>query len=223
MELWEKLKRGEQGFIVCIGDSITEQNYHANGKLNYVGQLNEMLLNVFGRQQLLLNAGVSDDTTWGVLNRLNRDVLRFQPDLITLMIGMNDSMRGIEQLPEFKNNLLAIIAQARAVGSELILLTPNTINLRISENAIRDSYPHYIHAIREIATSEQIPLCDVYEAFEERIHKDPNSKWTLMNDCIHPNEYGHDFIAQALFRFFGFIDSRNANTATDVKESKNGK
>jgi lysophospholipase L1-like esterase len=203
---WEKLLNREKGFIVCIGDSITEQNYHAHGKLNYVGQLNERLLNKFGRKHLLLNAGVSDDTTWGIIERLSRDALRFQPSLVTLMIGMNDSTKGMERLQEFKNNLTSIVRQVRVTGIEMILITPNPINLHLPENAIRLCYPHYVDAIREIAASEQIPLCDVYQAWEELALKESDNQWSTMNDSIHPNEYGHDFIAQVLFRFLGISD-----------------
>lgn len=203
---WVKLLNREKGFIVCIGDSITEQNYHAHGKLNYVGQLNERLLNKFGRKHLLLNSGVSDDTTWGIIERLSRDALRFQPSLITLMISMNDSTKGMERLEEFKNNLISIVRQVRATGIEMILITPNPINPHLPENAIRLCYPHYVDAIREIAATERIPLCDVYRAWEELVLQESDNQWSTMNDSIHPNEYGHDFIAQVLFRFLGISD-----------------
>ncbi len=199
--LSELLGGADQAFIVCLGDSITEQNEHTHGKLNYVGQLQEKLLKRFGRRQLVLNAGVSDDTTREILERLDRDALRFQPHVVALMIGMNDSLRGAGEVQQFKSNLSSIAEKVGSAGSKLILLTPNTINASLEENFIRDSYPLYIQAMRELSGAEQVPLCDVYQAFEERREKEPNSQWTLMNDCIHPNEYGHDLMAETLFRF----------------------
>lgn len=60
----KKLEGGERAFVVCIGDSITEQNYHLHGKL-YVGQLTGRLMELYSRSSLELNAGISGDTTTG--------------------------------------------------------------------------------------------------------------------------------------------------------------
>ncbi|MFC5403393.1 SGNH/GDSL hydrolase family protein [Cohnella soli] len=199
--LSDMLGSADKAFIVCMGDSITEQNEHTHGKLNYAGQFQEKLLKKFGRRQLVLNAGVSDDTTRGILERLDRDALRFRPNVVTLMIGMNDSLWGAGEVQQFKANLISIAEKVRSAGSTLILLTPNTIDIRLEENHIRNSYPLYIQAMREFSITEQVPLCDVYRAFGDRSEKEPNSRGTLMNDCIHPNEYGHDLMAETLFRF----------------------
>lgn len=200
----EKIKRGEKAFIVCLGDSITEQNYHLHEHLNYVGLLSEKLINKFGRNHLLLNAGVSGDTTWGIVERLERDALRFKPDLVTLMIGMNDSTRGAEMLPEFRSNLEAIIDRTRNIGSEIVLITQNTISYELTDNVNRrKDYPAYVKTVLETAESRQVPVCDLYQAWTDEITANPNSQWTLMNDGIHPNEYGHRFMADGLFRFMG--------------------
>ena len=53
----EKLDRGEHVLIVCMGDSITEQNYHLRGRLNYVGRLAETLMEKYGRKSLVLTRG----------------------------------------------------------------------------------------------------------------------------------------------------------------------
>ncbi|MDF2671092.1 MAG: lipase/acylhydrolase, partial [Paenibacillus sp.] len=104
-----KLRKGEKVLIVCTGDSITEQNYHLHGQLNYVGQLSEKLINTFGRKSFVFNTGLSGESTWGAIPRLQQDVLRFQPDLVTFMYGINDSKMGTDGILEFKNNLTYVI------------------------------------------------------------------------------------------------------------------
>ncbi len=201
----EKLSKGKHAFIVCIGDSITEQNIHLQGKLNYVGQFTERLMELYKRNSIVLNAGISGDTTWGVLNRLERDVLSFKPDLVTVMLGINDCHKGLEFLPEFKDNLRSIVSQIMHSGSEVLLLTQNMLDYNIIESSVtaRVSYPDYIIAIREVAEATQTPLCDIYQKWGEYIKGDSNNHLMLMDDSIHPNERGHIFMANAIYDYLG--------------------
>ena len=201
----EKLSRGEHTFIICIGDSITEQNFHLQGKLNYVGQFTEKLMELYNRKSLILNAGKSGDTTWGVLGRLGRDVLNFQPDLVIVMLGINDSERGPEQLAEFKSNLVEIIRRITDSGSEVLLLTQNMLDYHIIESALiaRTSYPSYIAAIREVAEDGKISLCDIYREWEKHCKENTNTHLMLMDDSIHPNPRGHTLMAKVLFNYLG--------------------
>ncbi|MBP1995150.1 SGNH/GDSL hydrolase family protein [Paenibacillus eucommiae] len=201
----EKLANGEHALTVCIGDSITEQNYHLHGRLNYVGQLTERLMEVYYRKSRVINAGTSSDTTWGVLERLERDALRFQPDLVIVMLGINDSMQGEERIPEFKSNLESIIRNIKESGSDVLLLTQNMLDFNINEAAVvmRASYPVYIHALREVAAAEEAPLCDIYQKWGEYVGGNSNMHLMLMNDSIHPNERGHALMVQAVYDYLG--------------------
>ncbi|WP_135556256.1 SGNH/GDSL hydrolase family protein [Paenibacillus cymbidii] len=201
----DKLKNGERAFIVCIGDSITEQNYHLRGKLNYVGQFAEKLIDTYGRKFMLLNAGVSGDTTWGVLDRLERDALRFRPDLVTVMLGMNDSTRGEAQVAAYRRNLEEIVGRIKAAGGEALLLTQNPLDFNVHEGAVasRASYPLYAQACREAAMATGTPLCDIYERWNEETGGATNQHLMLMDDSIHPGERGHTLMAGVLIEFLG--------------------
>lgn len=201
----EKLSKGEHAFIVCIGDSITEQNIHLNGKLNYVGQLTERLMDRYNRKSLVLNAGISGDTTWGVLERLERDVLNFKPDLVTVMLGINDCRKGLEFLSEFKSNLQTIINRIRESGGEVLLCTQNMLDYQMIEPNItsRIHYPAYIAAIREVAEADRVALCDIYQKWGEHTKGAMNAHLKMLNDSAHPNECGHTFIAKVLFDYLG--------------------
>ena len=204
LETIERLRRGEKSLIVCIGDSITEQNYHIHGYLNYVGLFSEKLINTFGRKQFVFNTGMSGGTTTSVLARLEQDALRFKPDLITVMLGINDAKGGEENVPQFNRQMLAIIEAIRNNRSEMLLLTQNYVDFE-SESAadVRRSYPHYVKAIRAIAASHQVPLCDIHRKWKDSIENNYSLHLKLMNDGLHPNEHGHQFIADTLFEYLG--------------------
>ena len=199
----QKLKNAERAFIVCIGDSITEQNFHLHGKLNYVGQLAERLMELSLRKSRVFNAGSSGDTSWGVSERLERDALRFNPDLVIVMLGINDSQRGLEQIPEFKRNMKSIISRITESGSEVLLLSQNMLDYNLIEPSvvIRATYPEYIAALREVAETTQTPLCDLYQRWGEYVGGNTNTHIMLMNDSIHPNDRGHALMTKVLFNY----------------------
>lgn len=74
--VFEQLPKSK-GAIVFIGDSITDGN-----------EWSEYFPN-----ELILNRGISGDTTNGVLERL-QDVIDLRPSKIFLMVGVNDLYKG---------------------------------------------------------------------------------------------------------------------------------
>ena len=90
-----KLDRKEQVTIVALGDSNTELTWHTAGRLNWTGLLQEALFEKHGGNRvMLINAGRCGDTAVGALQRLDRDVLRFHPDLVIIAFSMNDAGQG---------------------------------------------------------------------------------------------------------------------------------
>ena len=198
LKVFEKLKNGKKAVIVCAGDSITQQNYHLNGYLNYVGHLGER----FGCARII-NAGVSGDDTNGLLMRFDDDVRRFNPDFVTVMFGINDSKLGIGNLPVFENNLMKIIQLVQKINAELLFLTQNPImhNVNDKDVIIRSSYPEYVKRIRSVTNRCKVPLCDINKEWEVCVTENPQKGWPMMSDPLHPNEYGHKFMAQVLFQY----------------------
>ena len=70
----------------------------------------------------MINAGTSGHTTANALSRIERDVLSKQPDLVTVMFGLNDVARlSIDQYGE---NLGLIADRIREAGSGVLFCTP---------------------------------------------------------------------------------------------------
>lgn len=198
----DNIRNGQKSLIVCMGDSITEQNYHCHHHLNYVGRLAEHLIQTFGRTSFVFNTGVSGERTDGALRRLHQDALRFKPDLVTLMYGINDSKFGTDTLPEFRSNLEKLIEQVRETDTELLLLTQNDLIYDGTEPAnLRVGYSHFVSVIREVADALQVPLCDIYAKWTDKTRADADAASRMMDDALHPNEHGHAFMAQVLLDY----------------------
>lgn len=82
-------KRSDAVVVVCAGDSLT----HGNVSVNYVDILLERFVQ---RGYQFFNAGINSDLTYTLLDRLN-DVVKLQPDVVTLLIGTNDVQASLSE------------------------------------------------------------------------------------------------------------------------------
>jgi acyl-CoA thioesterase-1 len=81
------------GTILAIGDSLTE-GLGVEEEFAYPAQLQQKLIDS-GYDYRVINAGVSGETSSGALSRI-KWALTLQPDIVILVTGANDGLRGIE-------------------------------------------------------------------------------------------------------------------------------
>ena len=79
----------------------------------------------------MINAGISGNNTLQGLERLDRDVLRLSPDLVTVCFGLNDCCNGESFIDAYSRNLGEIFDRCLACGADVIFLTPNRMNTRV--------------------------------------------------------------------------------------------
>lgn len=191
----KKLLAGEPLRVVCFGDSVTGVYYHTGSRRAYTDMLGIALRQAVPAAQVeLFNAGISGHTTVNALARLDRDVLAHQPDLVTVMFGLNDMTRV--PLDEYRANLGQIVARCRAAGSEVVLATPN--NVVTTGDRPTEKLIQYCDAVRDVGRELNVPVCDVYRELEAARAHDAFDWRLLMSDAIHPNMDGHKRMAAAL-------------------------
>jgi len=81
------------GTILAIGDSLTE-GQGVEEEFAYPAQLQQKLIDS-GYDYRVINAGVSGETSSGALSRI-KWALSLKPDIVILVTGANDGLRGIE-------------------------------------------------------------------------------------------------------------------------------
>ena len=109
-----KLSNSEHVTIVALGDSITAETFHTRGHMNWVSLLPEAIFERYGSGVCtLINSGRCGSTCEEALTRLDRDVLRFDPDLVIISFGKNDASRGESYLEEFRAHALTCTARIR--------------------------------------------------------------------------------------------------------------
>lgn len=98
--------------IVAFGDSLTA-GYGLESSQSLPTLLEETLQKA-GHHAIVINAGISGDTTAGGKARVQK-VLEFKPDIVILALGANDMLRGINPKTTH-SNLDYIIRNLRQSG-----------------------------------------------------------------------------------------------------------
>ena len=163
----------------------------------------------------IVNAGISGDSAIGGYKRLQKDVLKFNPDLVVVSFGLNDSCRQSEDsLEKYKEALKNIFRDIKESGSEAIFMTANMMNTYVShklkepifikiakmcmecENSGR--LKMFFDAGCNVAKEMGIPVCDVYSKWRRMKERGVDVTTLLANDINHPNEEMHKLFAFSL-------------------------
>jgi len=129
--------------------------------------------------------------------RFEQDVLTLRPDVIFIDYALNDRRVGLEKAYEAWNQM---VKQAVNKGIKVILLTPSpdiSVNYMDPENELKK----HTEQIRKMSEENQVGLVDVYKAFEF-LYPDKEKLGAYMAQVNHPNEPGHELIADEIMKWF---------------------
>lgn len=180
-------KAGKKNIVLFLGDSLTAG--FGVAKQEAYPSLIEQHWRDKGKPWRAQNAGVSGDTSAGVLRRLNW-VLTPRTHSVFLCIGANDGLRGLS-VDAMKRNLDKIITKIKQRGIKVILagmIMPNNYGPAYTKS-FKATYP-------ALAKKHKLP-------FMPFLLKDVATvKTRNIADGIHPNPEGHRILANNVLAFF---------------------
>jgi lysophospholipase L1-like esterase len=192
--------------VVFQGDSITDagrdkRNYHhmGNGYPKYAAQL--MQENHPEIEFEFINQGISGNRTCQLFDRLYPDALAFEPDIISILIGINDvwhrhgSVHIATTDLQIETNYRAILERLKKeTKAKIVILCPFLLDDEAKESW-RDEVDRVIAIVRKLADE----FADVYIPldllFEEALKTQPEPKY-YSADGVHPNDNGRAFIGK---------------------------
>lgn len=210
--------------IVFIGDSITQGCFEFylddeqrtetvfDEAYSYHSQLKDIFRLLFPNVPInMVNAGISGSSATWSSGRIERDVLRFSPDLTVVSFGLNDAVKGLENIEEYKNSLKTIFTKLKQSGCEIVFLTENMMNTEcschIQDEILREQAKKYMEiqingvldayfdAGIEIASEYDIPVCDVYSKWKLLYNSGVDITNLLSNYMNHPVRSMHQLTA----------------------------
>ena len=135
---------------------------------------------------VVINGGVSGDTSAGALSRLPALLDEHQPQLALVSLGGNDMLRKVPPAQTVAN-LGSMLDLVRARGAKTVLLA--TPKPSIAGAVFNNLSPAEFYA--DVAKDKKVPL--IADALPEVL-----SDTALKSDQLHPNAAGHALLAEKI-------------------------
>lgn len=190
--------------ILFQGDSVTDCDRSRNDDsyigFGYPSYIKEALSD---SGCTLVNRAVSGERVSDVLARIEKDIFDVNPDVFSILIGVNDTWRrydeanmprSAEEFEEIYRDLLTRV-KMRFPEIPIIIMAPFVLEVPDKKHWIPEDLCFKQNAVRKLAKE----FADIYIPLDE-IMKDEFYRhediYYLSADGVHPNENGHRKIAE---------------------------
>lgn len=187
----------KEGLILFQGDSVTDGNRGRTEDPNHIHGHGYVYLiaSYFGGQFpdqnfTFVNRGVSGNTLIELDERWDRDTLALAPDVLSIMVGVNDLGRGMSP-EEYEKRYDALLARTQKAlpNVRFILMEPLW---RDGKSEARRRYQEIVRRLAEKYQAVFVPLQDSFNALYDAA---PNPKYWVW-DSVHPTTAGHWVVFQ---------------------------
>jgi acyl-CoA thioesterase-1 len=168
--------------MMIVGDSLSDA-YSIPRESGWVHLLSERL----NGEHEVINASISGETTAGAVTRVDELLQRHDPDVMLIILGGNDGLRGLSPA-QTEDNLAALIEKGKASGARVALM-----QIRLPPNL----GPVYIERFEAVYPK----LAEEYDVelipfFLDDIFDRPGM---LMDDGIHPTAEAQPRMLEAVW------------------------
>ncbi len=211
----DKIQIKKDSKILFIGDSITDPKFNfrmmkdIKGRNIYALQLKK-IFKKYSKDIKVEIKGIASNRTYHVYDRLTKDCINLKPDVIIMLIGVNDAWENY--VPEDYPPLVRPIEpHIREVYRRLKAELPDTQVLGIMPfmtDAVEAKLPfhqkvdEYGDIIKNIALEHGALVLNMQEVFYEAQKK--YAPKDLAIDGIHPTNLGHKVMADAIEKMIDF-------------------
>jgi lysophospholipase L1-like esterase len=195
--------------ILFQGDSITDagrdkRNYHDLGA-GYPKFAAQHIREAFPETDFeFINFGISGNRTCQLFDRLYKDGIEFQPDIISILIGVNDiwHREGSERIAttdqQIETNYRAILTRLKEqTNAKILILTPYLLDCDNKE-WIREGLKTVLPIIEKLADEFADAYVPLHTLFDEAMKTQPEPQF-YSGDGVHPNANGAEFIGKHYF------------------------
>lgn len=181
--------------IVFLGDSVTKATDY--GGVTSVDCFAFKVGTLAGYAPTdIINAGVSSDTSAGMLARITTDVLDKAPAVCVVMALVNDAVQDVP-IADYKETLRAIASRLIVCGIKVVFLSPP---LDRGTQAFQDKCRAYLEALEAVSMEFSTPYIDCYREYAFMYLYGVNEFYACYVDNIHQTKVGHDKVTSILTR-----------------------
>ena len=184
--------------ILFQGDSITDGNRGRSLDPNHIlGHGYAFIIAarhgaVFPERKLdFFNRGVSGNTVLDLEKRWTKDTLALKPDLLSVMIGVNDNGKGVA-LETYETTYDKILTEARAQNPKLKLVLMEPF-VRHPGKPVPEGIVARQAIVAKLAQKHGAALVKLQKLFDDAAIKTADDYWVW--DSVHPTYRGHQLMA----------------------------
>lgn len=207
------LKKGNK--VVIIGDSITDVKFNRKKRFSIKGnnvyalQLKKIIKNYSSDIDVQIK-GIASNRTYHVYDRLTKDCMNLKPDVIIMLIGVNDAWENYvpEQYPPLVRPMEPHMREiyrrinTELPGTQVLYLMPFMIDAVEEKLPFHGVLDEFREKLKSLATEYGACVLDLQQIFNEKQKTTDPKK--LAVDGIHPTNLGHKVIADAIAEVIDF-------------------
>lgn len=203
---------GNQARILFQGDSITDGNRGRNADPNHI--LGHGYVFIIAAQHgaafpdrnlTFMNRGVSGNKVTDLEKRWQKDTLDLKPDVLSILIGINDN--ASVPLDQYEKIYDQLLTDARAGNPNLRLVLGEPFLLRptkkdgqqeVKPDAAMETLQKRQAIVAKLAKKHDAALVRYQRLFDAACAKAPANYWIW--DAVHPTYSGHQLMADEWLR-----------------------
>ena len=201
--------------VLLIGDSITDGGRAKTGNdYNHtMGQSYSFIISAqlgyrFAERNLtFINRGIGGNRTIDLAARWQTDVIDLKPDVLSILIGVNDTFWAKNMtFEQFEPTYDSLISQTLAALPNVRIILGEPFLLPVGK--FKDDYPAKLAELKKrqevvarLAAKYKLPLIRYQSLFDEALKRAPADHWCW--DGVHPHYAGHALMADAWMKVLG--------------------
>jgi lysophospholipase L1-like esterase len=181
--------------IVFAGDSVTDCGRRDDPELLGDGYVRNLFDALGPQRPRIVNVGISGNRAVDLEARWQTDVLAHQADLVSLLIGINDTWRRYDgddptSTEDFEASYRALLEPLQA---KLVLIEPFLLAVKDEQLTWREDLDPKIEVVRRLAAEYDAILVPADVEFTRQAAL--VGATTLADDGVHPTAAGHRLLA----------------------------
>jgi len=181
--------------VIFLGDSVTAGGNASSPARRFPDLFASRLQRQFPRSRVrMINAGAGGTNSDFGLERLDKDVLAHQPDLVVIEF-VNDMGWPPDKI---RKNYAELVRRIRERGeTDIIVCTPH-----LTAEFLSGRFDAAAQALRDAAQENGVGLADLTQMWRDLRAQGLPYLTLLANRINHPDDRGHRLFADALIAFF---------------------
>lgn len=146
-----------------------------------------------------INRGISGNRSRDLAARWNEDCIDLKPDLVSIMIGINDTWRRYDRndpttASDYEKAYRSILKKTKEeTDAKILILEPFLLPYPENRKEWRDDLDPKIQVVRDLVAEFKTEFVPLDGIFAKYIAKKPIAYWSA--DGVHPTKEGHMLIA----------------------------